>query len=258
MDNATSIPNLKAILRFPFQSASARNSFLIGTALLWASMFIPFLPALVVYGYVAQVMRRAIRADELALPTWGNWGALAYAGLRSLAIGAVYLGPGSATMIGGFLLYFTLWVGGFALVDTSPRGPATGWMPIIAFLAIGVLFLSMMLGLLLLAAGLIPLPAALARFVAQDRLAAAFDVGGLWQLIRADGWGYLLGWIVLMGLGGLAYLAFTAIYMTGILCLLANFAAIPFGFYMLLVGAVIFGQFYRSSLAHPSTPASPP
>lgn len=255
MDNTTSAANLKTILRFPFSSASARNSFLVGTALLWGGLFVPVLPALVVYGYVAQVMRRAIQNDELTLPAWGNWGTLAVDGLRSLVIGLVYLGPGLAVWIGGFLLYFTLWVGGIALVDTSPRSPEAAWLPLIAIGAVGVLFLAMLVGTLLWVVGAIPLPAALARFVAQDRLAAAFDFGALWRLIRADGWGYLLGWVVLMGLGALTYLAFTVIYMTGILCFLAGFAAAPFSLYLFLVGAGLFGQFYRAGLAQ--TPAAP-
>jgi len=108
-----------------------------------------------------------------------------------------------------------------------------------------VLFGSMFFGWFLSVLGALPLPVALAHFVARDKFSAAFDLRVIGKLILADKWGYLLSWVVVMGLFGLVYIGFFLIYSTFILCAFAYIIVTPFVFYIMLVAAVVFGSFYR-------------
>lgn len=245
--------DFRAILKFPFAAPRSRNNFLAGAALFLAGMFIPLLPALLVYGYIVQVLRRAVRGNELIMPEWKDWGQLAYDGLRSLLIGALFLGPGMLTVFAGLALYFGVWFGGLQLLEQADSGSAA-WPLVLIIGAVAILFLSLLAGWLFSLAGLGPLPAALAHFAARNHFSAAFDVPAWSRVIAADKLGYFLGWVIVLGLGSLTYLVFTLVYLTGVLCFLANFIVLPFAFYLLLVGAAVFGNHYRAAAARLAAP----
>ena len=246
MANSFSAADLRKTLSFPFQSKSGWNHFLIGSALLFANAFIPFIPALLVYGYFVRLMRNAIHDQPFSMPDWDHWGDLAKDGFRSMVIAFIYLGPGFAVWLGGFLVYFFVTFFG---VIMSESGSANRTMiqtfPILLLVGMTVLFGSMFFGWFLSVLGALPLPVALAHFVARDKFSAAFDLRVIGKLILADKWGYLLSWVVVMGLFGLVYIGFFLIYSTFILCAFAYIIVTPFVFYIMLVAAVVFGSFYR-------------
>jgi hypothetical protein len=242
--------DLRAVLRFPFQSRADANRLLAGAALSLGGIFVPILPTLLVHGYVVRVLRRAVRGEALALPEWDDWGQLAGDGVRGTLIALLYLAPGIVVTVTGYLVYFVLWFGSLNTLENMPaRGASPALFFSLVFGALAVLFLSLFLGWTLSFLGLLPLPVALAHFAAEDRFAAAFDVPAWWRTINADRWGYLLGWVITLGLAGVIYVIFMAVYFTIVLCFLASFILAPLGFYLLLVSAVVFGQFYRSALA---------
>lgn len=248
MTEPFALTDLRTALRFPFQSPDGANRLLVGAALSLGGVFIPILPTLFVHGYVVRVLRQAVSGAEASMPEWNDWGRLLSDGLKSTLIGLLYLAPGSVVLVSGYLLYFVVWIGGLSFLEgVSPRNAPPEAFFVLVFGAIAILFLSLFLGMSLWLAGLLPLPAALAHFAAEDRFTAAFDVPALWRLINADRWGYFLGWVVTLGLVGVIYAIFTILYFTIIFCLVAGYILAPLGFYLLLVAAIVFGQFYRGA-----------
>jgi hypothetical protein len=243
---------LKPLLKFPFQGPDWRNRFLIGTAVTLAGFFVPLLPMIFVYGYTVAIMRRAIQGQDLELPAWDNWGKLGLDGLRLLAVSLVYTLPGILVLAAGWFLYMiTSFAFPLLMSGASGRGgegmAALGVLAMLGSLAI--FLLSLFLGFILILLALIPLPAAMAHFVAQDRVAAGFRVREWWPLLRANRSGYFAAWVVVFGLITLLNFAIALAYYSVVLCCLIPFLAAPISFYVSAVALALFGQTYRESQA---------
>lgn len=246
MNESLSTPSLRNILKFPFESKEWIVPFIIGTALIFAGMIIPIIPLIFVYGYLASVMRMSINGEVMSLPAWNNWGRLFKDGLRSLAVGAVYLGPGIIVSMIGFSAYLVLFIASIALTpESSYDTTSTGLVGLLMMGAMGILFLSMFVGTILLIAGTIPLPAAIGHFIANDRLTSAFHIREWGRIIKKDKWGYLISWLIVVGMFGTLYIGFMLAYMTFVLCFVGYLLAFPIGFYIMLVSAALFGQNYK-------------
>ena len=240
------VSSLKDVLRFPFRRADWSTPFFIGSALVFAGLWIPLVPWIFVAGYLVWVMRQVIEGEAPSLPDWADWGALARDGLKATGIGLVYLLPGILVYLVGMGFYFAVSV--VTPFVAEGGGGEEGWFLLLLLFAMVVLFLSLFLGTLLFLAGLVPLPVAMAEFAASGDFAAAFRLRRLWEVIRADRWGYFVAWVVLFGLGAIAYVATMLVYYSGVLCCLAPLAMAPVAFYLWLVGAALFGQVYRESV----------
>ncbi len=238
--------SLKEILRFPFRSPGWATRFFVGAALVFAGFWIPILPWIFVAGYLVQVMREVLEDRGPSLPGWEDWGQLGRDGLRATGIGLVYLLPGTLVNLFGIGVYFVVALASSLAAEGSKAGEEAALLAIL--FAVVVLFLSLFIGTLLFLMGLIPLPMALAEFVSSDKFAAAFRLRRLWEVMRADGWGYLAAWVVLLGVGAITYIAMMLTYYTGVLCWLMPFVSATGGFYMYLVGAALFGQVYRENV----------
>lgn len=246
MSDMMTMTALKEIFRFPLKQ-EARHSFVTGAALTAANFFVPLVPALFVSGYTLQVMRQAIEGDELRLPAWSDWGKLAIDGLRATVVGLVYMLPGIVVFYGGLGLYV---IGSFfpIIAAASSKNEQAIALAVLIFLgSMGMMFISLFLGMMLFMVGLVPLPAALTHFVAHDKVSAAFRVRELWALLRVNRMGYLIAWVVTVGLVAVLYFLILLAYYSVILCCLVPFVAAPLGFYVSLVSAAVFGQTYRES-----------
>ena len=62
-----------------------------------------------------------------------------------------------------------------------------------------------------------------------------------WQILKADKLGYFVAWVIVTGPGAVLYTGSMLLYSTMILCVLVPFMVAPTGFYVGLVGAVLFG-----------------
>jgi hypothetical protein len=250
MSEETATTRLQSLLRFPFQGADWSSRFIIGTGLTLAAYVIPLVPIIFVYGYVLRVMRQATEGEELTLPAWTDWGQLFVDGLRVALVGLVYLLPGVLVLVGGWMLYF---VSSFAFpLMMGVVGQDTGGAALVFVLgmmglfgSMAVLMLSMAFGFFLVILAFIPLPAAVAHFIASDEVAAAFRPRQWWPILRANAVGYFAAWVVMLGLASLAAIALNFAYYTIVLCCLAPFLAAPLSLYVLLVSAALFGQTYR-------------
>lgn len=153
-------------------------------------------------------------------------------------------------MFMGFVGYLMLNFWGITQAATIPSQQGTGDQ-IVAFIygALGMLFLSFFAGSLLLLIGGIPLPAALANYIAHDQVKFAFYIREISRIIRADKWGYFVSWVIVLGLAGVIYTITTLLYYSIVLCCFVFFIMTPLGFYLLLVAAVVFGQSYREGVS---------
>ncbi len=235
------LSDLKFLFRFPFQGPDWVNRFIIGCALYFAGWVIPIVPVLFVFGYAVEVMRRVIQGEEPGLPLWQDWGRLFVSGLRAFAVALVYLLPGTLIWLGGFAIYM---VGSFGLIPFAERQqPDVFFMAFIVLMAICLL--SFFVGSLLLFLGVIPLPAAMAHFVAEDRLGAAFQVRRWWTVLKERRWEYAIAWLLLFGIISVVYLAQLLLYYSVCLCWLIPISSAPVGFYATLVSAALFGLVWR-------------
>ena len=246
--NALTANSLKDILSFPFHGKDWQTRFLIGVGLMLLA-FVPILPWILYMGYYGRILRGSIRGEELELPAWEDWGKLAMDGLRLFGVNLIYMLPSQIVMFGGMAAYF---VGFFLLIpvmEAAERTPeVAAAVPAIMFALMGVMFLAMFLGYLLMFLGAVPLPVALARVVEQEKFSAAFKLGEISKLVWRNKAGYFMAWVILAGLFAIFYFFGMMFYMTLILMWVFFILAIPFGFYLMVISAALFGQAYRESL----------
>lgn len=247
MNEALSTPSLRTTFKFPFQEKDWILPFVIGIALIFSGIFIPIIPFIFVYGYFAEVMRIAIKGEELILPQWKNWGKLFLDGIRCLGVALIYLGPGLLVSVVGFMAYFIMLILSIAISSSSSSyDPTTSGLYVLtSFGAMGILFVSMSLGTILLMAGAIPLPAALANFIAHEKFGSAFHIREWTRKIVRDKWGYLVAWLLMFGMFSAAYLGCLITYWTFILCICGFLLIYPVIFYIMLISAALFGQSYQ-------------
>jgi len=245
----TTTASLKALLLFPFQGREWQGRFAVGAALVLAGLVIPILPLLFVAGYSLEIMRRAIRGEELALPPWADWGQLALDGLRVSVVSLACTLPGTVVLYGGLALYLGATLGlPFVMAGDSSSGLGAIY-PLFFATSVAVVLIAMLVGTLLLVLGAIPLPVATAHVAARGPLGAAFHVREWWPLLRANKGGYFVAWVMIAGLLSLGYLVFMLVYCTVCLCGFIPLISAPAGFYLVLVSAALFGQAYHESVA---------
>lgn len=251
MEGGITTASLKELLRFPFRERDWESRFLLGALLVFVGLWVPVLPWVFVCGYLLRVMRQVVKGEEPGLVTWEDWGGLGLDGLRAMAVNLVYLLPGMLIFGGGIALYMSASVVFPFLAEGGKLGE--GLMVTLFLLAMAIFFLSLFVGSVLFLLGLIPMPVALAHLAASDELPAAFRVREWWGVIRSDPLGYFVAWTVLFGLGSMLYIGIALFYYTGVLCCLLPILTAPVLFYLGLIGAALFGQFYREHTAPPSS-----
>jgi hypothetical protein len=163
---------------------------LLGILFFWV-LFIPTLiAALLLGGYGVEITRRVIRGDTQVLPQWDNWGELLVDGLKAWIIELVYALP--------------------IIVLSVCLGPVLGILAedaqeVSALLSVCLSGFSFLWGI---AISLL-VPAAIAMFVAEEEVSAAFRFGDVFGLVRGNFVTYLLvlvvGWVAGF-IGGLGLL----------------------------------------------------
>lgn len=250
MAEVTTLRGLKRFFTFPFEGAEWQKRFIIGAALIVVSFVIPVIPLIFVCGYVLQVMRRAIAGQGLTLPEWEDWGKLGVDGLRYGVVGLAFMLPGFLVYFGGLGIYMLssmLLPVSMQMMDHGRGGFAV--IPLFFVVSMIILFVSIFLGMILTFLGAIPLPAALAHFVAKDQVGAAFRFREWWPLLWRNKMGYFIAWVLCGGLIGILYYGIMVLYSTMVLCLLIPVLSAPLLFYLALVCAAVFGETYRESVA---------
>lgn len=233
------LTSIKTYLTFPMRDREASNRFAIGAALSAANFIIPIVPAIFVAGYLIRVMRRTLEEHEPGMPAWEDWGKLFWDGFRIMIVSWIYFLPAMLVSIFGFACYMVTMM---AMSFNAGEGDSAFFL--VFPLAFMIMFLSMFLGMFLNILAAVPFPAATANFAAKDRFSAAFQFQELLKPVRRNGMGYFVAWVILMGLFGLAYLAYMLLYMSVFLCFLSTFAMAILAYYAMLVGASLFAEAY--------------
>jgi hypothetical protein len=248
MSETTSVLSLKKLFRFPFQAPNWQSRFLVGSALILANYIVPVVPGIFVAGYALRVMRQTLAGQDPELPAWDDWGELTKDGLRAMLAGLVYFLPALLVFAVGATAYF---YGNLYLpIAASRSGDPDQMMARLSAAVLGsmaALFVSMLIGTVLSLLGAIAMPMATAHFVARDEVKAAFQVRQWWRILWADKLGYFISWVIVAGLFAVLYSGVMLSYYTIILCCLIPILMAPITFYMLLVGAALFGETYRDS-----------
>jgi len=243
MTTSTTMQQFQNVFTFPFKDPDWFKKLTIGSLLIVAGFIIPILPILFVFGYVMRVMRRIIvEAGEPYLPEWEDWGQLFIDGLKLLGAGLIYAIPALILPFLGYMIAFlpaflVPWLEG--IVDSSSAGFAI-------FPLLGMLFGFVLMGLGILFAILmgIVVPAGLGHLVAKDRFSAAFQVNEWWPIFRANFTGFLLAFVIIMGITMIGSFIFQILYFTIILCCLIPLVLSAYSMYLSLISLTLFSQAY--------------
>lgn len=162
-------------------------------------------------GYILRVYRGTLLWEVGALPEWENWPALLRSGLAVLVVGLPY----------GVIPLLLLLLGLGLLVKGG----------ILLFLGMVFMVLGVLAGVFML----FFLPMALARYLVQGRIEAAFHPGTLWEGINAVLAEYVATYLLSIGSFILAALVAAVPYLGPLVW--------PFlWFYLMLVQARLFGE----------------
>ena len=247
MKRQATMTQLKPFFSFPFQDSQANSRFIAGCALLLSGFIVPIIPGLFVYGYALRIMQSTVEGEPPSMPSWDDWASLFNLGLRGAIVSFLFTLPATAAYLFGIAVYF----GTFILIPLSSNfGSSSSDLLFFPFLfAMGAMFLSMAIGTVLLVLGTFPLPASIAHLIKNDQLSAAFRVREWWPILSTNRLGYIISFVIVAGILGIAYYAFFVLYSTIILLCLAFFILPLLGFYTMLVAAALFGETYREGSA---------
>lgn len=238
---------IQNLLTFPFRDAKWKEKMLVGSLIAFASFMIPFIPQLLLTGYGVQMARRMVLENaEPHLPEWNDWGALLMDGLRVGLARLIYLLPVFIPFICGYLGLFGLVFTGAVLEESSRRGSevVSTLVPFgfLVFLgsAMITLVLSLPISLMMMAATM--------HAAVKQEFAAAFRFREWWPIFRGNLSNYILGFLLLLGLGTVAAFALQIIYFTVILCCLLPLIMAVYAYYASLIYEAVFAQIYREGV----------
>jgi hypothetical protein len=242
MDLSLSTRAIKNLFSFPFHDPKWRSKFLIGAGITLSAMIIPILPLLIVWGYIARLIRAgAANEDAAHLPEWEDWGDLMMDGLRQLGIVLVFILPSVVVLGAGWLFYM---VGILSISGVENGSSAAGGRIAFMLFSMLIFFASMGISMLLSLAAWLVMPAAQAHAAIQRRFAAAFDVAGWWPVLRTNFSGFIIGAGLFVVLEILLMIVFQFLYMTLVLCLFAPLILFPASFYIMIIVYRVIGQAY--------------
>lgn len=229
---------LKTYFSFPFQDERWVGKFAVAAVLVFVG-FIPFIPHIMLAGYVALLMIDVVEEDKLALPSWDDLGQIFTHGIRLFGVGFVYWLPAILLFVIG---YFSMLLPVITMEsELVPHGP--GLVSLIGGYILG--FGMMGVGGVLSFAMAIFLPAAGVHTVVEREFKAGFRFKEWWAIFRANWDGFLLSTLLVFGGGMLAYYASQILVLTVILCCLYPLVLGALGAYLMLVGGALFAHAYR-------------
>jgi hypothetical protein len=244
MMQATASDRWQQVLAYPFRDPKWGNKLLMGSAVLFAGFIVPVVPWLFVMGYFARILRQTIADGEWRLPEWDEWGQMLGDGLRLFGVSLVYSLPAIVLMVVAFGLWLAPTFMPF-FAPTADESQVGTWVAGM-FGAMALSWVVMGLAMLLMLVALLFQPPAMAHMVAKGSFGAAFRVREWWRIVRASRAGFALAYVIVLGLGMVAYSATTALYMTLVLCFLMPFVLAPLEVYVVTIAGAVFGEAYRT------------
>lgn len=234
---------------FPFQDEEWLGKFAVAMLLgVLSFLLIPLLP---LYGMGVRVMRGSIRGEPLRFPEWNDWGGLIKDGFRFWLVSFAYALPMFVMYLcGSGFMFVTILAPALALGGTSGT-PSQDLMTLVSvgapIMSIVVMFGAFFIGSILA----IPLSffanVALTRAIAHNSLRYAFDLNGVWRLIRLNPMDFVVAMALSYAVLYAGSIAVTLISYTIILtCFVPFLYGILYVYYTMIMGA-LFGRAYREA-----------
>ncbi|MDX9990447.1 MAG: DUF4013 domain-containing protein [Anaerolineales bacterium] len=241
--------NIGELLTFPFETVEARKNFLLGCLLTLAGLFVPVLPHLVVYGYIARMVRKIAEGESPSMPAWDNLNDLFIDGLRLWGVKLVISLPLIVTLLAGMGSYTIGII--FIIIQDDPN--LTGvFLPILLLIFGATLCIAFPLGI---ASVIIAYPAAI-HAVARQNFSAGFKFREWGSILRVNFGGFLLATLLTYAISLIYSIVLQILMWTVILICLLPLLVPLVGFYMMLMPEVLAAQAYREGqlkLANPLT-----
>ena len=217
-----SLMNFKNLLTYPFNDKKSGKKILIGSLLIFASVIIPILPSLIVLGYIMQIAKQIIDGDgQLSLPDWQPWGEYLKDGFKWFVVLLIASLPLILIFSAGYLIYMVSFVGLVALEESA--NPSF-WSFLLPFFGIGALFVSIFIGIILSLVEFLFLPAGLMHIVHTGKLSSIFKLRQWWPVMKKNFLGFLVAMIFFFGFYYFLMMAFSALYMSILLCFFNSFS----------------------------------
>ncbi len=203
---------------------------LVGLLFSWLVLIPLILAFALLGGYSIEIMRRVINGQADLMPDWDNWGEMIADGLKAIVIGIVYALP--------FIIISACL--GIPLGLVSDQGGGSN--ALVSLLSVGLSCLNIIWSIIIS----ILLPAALAFWVADDDLGAAFRFGEVIAFVRDNLTTYLITFLM-------SWVASIVGSLGVILCGLGWFVTQP---YSLMVTGHLYGQAYLQAAGRAPMPAA--
>lgn len=241
--------NLGELLTFPFATAEARKNFLLGCLAMFIAYFIPLLPYIIVYGYVAKIVRKVAEGESPSMPAWDDFNEMFTDGLRLYGVKLVFSLPVILIMFAGIGTYIA---GIMVMVVQDDPDIVTVLLPILLLVLGTTLCVTVVLGM---GISFVAYPASI-HAVVKRNFAAGFRFREWWPILRVNVGGFLFAILVAFAISflysiGVQILMFTII----LLCLLPVLMAFIM-FYVILVPELLAAQAYRDGLLKLSAEAA--
>jgi hypothetical protein len=241
-----SLANLKNLLTYPFKDQKSGTKILIGSLLVFGSLIIPILPILFVLGYVISISKRIIDGDgQLGMPEWEKWGEYLQDGFKWFMVILIFSIPLIVVFTTGYSVYMFSFIGLAFLEESSAVNIFSVILPLLGMI---VLFVSLFIGIILAFIEAIFLPASLMHLVHTGKFASAFKIGQWWPILKKNFLGFIVAIIFMFGFYYFLMMAFSALYMSVVLCFILPLAMAPLSFLMGLWTIPLFAQAYREAM----------
>jgi hypothetical protein len=207
----------------------AAGILLLGILFSWVLLIPLIVAAILLNGYMIEIVRRVIRGEPNVLPEWDNWGVLLTDGLKMLVIEIVYALP---MIIVSLCLSIPI-----GALSENAQGVSSALSAILSCITI-----------LYTIAMTLVLPAAVGFFADTGDLGAAFRFGEVFRLVRNNFSTYLvtlvMSWVASL-IGGLGVLV----------CGVGWLATYPYGW---MVTGHLYGQAYVAATGRTQATILPP
>jgi hypothetical protein len=238
---------IQRLFTYPFEDADWKQKLLIASLTALVGAVIPLVvPLVFLAGYCEKIIRRIVQENgEPYLPEWDDWNALFVSGFKLFGAGFLYTLPVIVLFVGGYAL---MMVPAIAVEFMKYQPMPFDWDGVFFGSMVGgmgAFGLAMVLGLV---TGFVS-PVAMMHTVAKDDFSAAFRVREWWPILRANMTGFLLSYVIVMGVWFAATFVVQFLYLTIVLCCLVPFAFSVLAAYVMLVSSALFACAYRDGVA---------
>ena len=226
---------IQSTLLFPVRDGEARKKFLIACLMTLAGYIVPLVPFMLLYGYVARIMRQVFEKRALAMPEWDDWNGMLADGARIFSFFFVVTMPIILMMVVSYIIFF---FSIFALDNPQDEIAALG---IIGMVIAGGLFLLVML--IAIPVGIFSTPA-MCHIVEKRSFSAGFRIGEWWPILRKNLAGFLITYILVIAISYAIMFVMQILMLTIIFICVLPFFMMAYTAYFLMVQQILFARAY--------------